>query len=123
MEKFNITEFLKMKNPDPSKEYRKEVLTDPQTAKIIGGVFVILRPGDKMPYHYHKTRESVIIALSGEATEIVEGKEYALKANDILAIPAQEKHGTFNRSQKEFRYVEFFTRVPGVIDRIDAKLE
>lgn len=118
MEIFKIEEFIKVVNPNPGARYRQEILTNKQRAEDLRGVFMVLVPGGQVPYHFHNKRESIIIAISGEATEIVEGKEIPIKANDILYIPAGEKHGVMNRTDKDFRYLEFFTCSSGVEDRI-----
>lgn len=118
MEIFKIEEFIKVVNPNPGARYRQEILTNKQRAEDLRGVFMVLVPGGQVPYHFHNKRESIIIAISGEAIEIVEGKEIPIKANDILYIPAGEKHGVMNRTDKDFRYLEFFTCSSGVEDRI-----
>ncbi len=101
-----------MKNPTPGQPYRPEILTKEHSAKNLGGMFGLLVPGSQVPYHYHENRESVIIAISGEATEIIEGEEIPIKAGDVLYIPAGEKHTTVNGSKGDFRYLEFFTCPP-----------
>lgn len=118
MELFKIEEFIKVVNQNPGARYRQEILTNKQRAEDLRGVFMVLVPGGQVPYHFHNKRESIIIAISGEAIEIVEGKEIPIKANDILYIPAGEKHGVMNRTDKDFRYLEFFTCSSGVEDRI-----
>ena len=74
-----------------------------------------------MPYRFHNKRESIIIAISGESTEIVEGKETPIKAGDVMYIPAGGKHVTVNRTDEDFRYLEFFTCPPGPADFIEVK--
>ena len=120
MEIFRIEKFIKAENPNPSVRYTQEILTDKHKAENLGGIFAVLVPGGQVPYHFHSKRESIIIIISGEATEIIEGEEIPIKANDILFIPAGEKHGMVNRTEKEFRYIEFFTGTPGVVDRIEV---
>lgn len=115
-------DFIKMKNPNPKEVYKLEVLTPEDKAKDLGGIFGIFVPGHPpYPWHYHQKRESLIIVLSGEATEILEGKEYLMKAGDVIFIPPGEKHTTVNRSGKEFRYIEFFTYPPALADFIEVK--
>jgi len=109
MEIFRTEEYIKMENPTPGLHLKQYIITDQQKAKDMGGIFVALAPGSQRPYHYHDKRESIIIALSGEATEIIEGEEIPIKANEVLYIPALEKHTVENRTDKEFRYFEFFT--------------
>ena len=121
MEIFKIEEFIKMENPTPGKFSRQEILTNEHKAKDLGGIFGLLVPGSQVPYHFHRKRESVIIAISGEATEIVEGKETPVKATDVLYIPAGEKHMVVNRTDKDFRFLEFFTYPPVAADFIEVK--
>jgi quercetin dioxygenase-like cupin family protein len=107
-------------NPSPGQAYRPEIKLDEERFAHIGGMFGLLVPGSQVPYHYHKDRESIVIPLSGEAVEIVEGKETVVRPGDILLIPSGEKHATANRSDCDFRYVEFFTSPPLGADFIKA---
>jgi quercetin dioxygenase-like cupin family protein len=121
MKTFSSEEFIKMKNPNPSKPYQPDALTQEDQAKELGGLFSLLGPGSRVPYHYHNNRESIIIIISGKATEIVEGKEIPIKAGDILYLPAGERHATVNTSDKDVRYFEFFTRPPRQADFVEVK--
>ncbi|MFC1943695.1 cupin domain-containing protein [Chloroflexota bacterium] len=78
----------------------------------------MLAPGTQLPYHYHDKRESIIITISGEVTEIIEGEEIPIKTNEVMYIPAQEKHTVVNKTDKEFRYLEFFTYPKEVSTRL-----
>ena len=121
MEIFRTEEFARMENPEPGTDFRQEIVTSMQKAESIGGLFVLLPAGSQIPYHYHRKRESIIIAVSGEAIEVVEGKEFPIKANDVLYIPAMEKHMAVNRTDKDFRYLEFFTCPPARADFVEVK--
>lgn len=121
MKVFKSEEYVKMANPTPGKPYRPEILTRDHQAKGLGGMFGLLVAGSQVPYHYHNNRESIIIVISGEATEVVEGKEIPIRAGDILFIPAGEKHSTINRSNQDFRYLEFFTCPPLSADFVEVK--
>jgi quercetin dioxygenase-like cupin family protein len=123
MKIFEIQDYINMKNPNPGEPYRPEILTAEHKARDLGGMFGLLVPGSQVPYHYHKSRESIIIVISGEATEIIEGKEIPIKAGYVLHIPAGEKHTTLNRSHKDFRYLEFFTHPPVTADFVEVKEE
>lgn len=121
MKIFKVEEYANMENPNPGKPYRPEILTDEHKARDLGGMFGLLIPGSQVPYHYHKNRESIIIVISGEATEIVEGEETPIKTGDVIYIPAGEKHTTVNMSDKDFRYLEFFTCPPLTADFVEVK--
>lgn len=121
MKVFRQEDYVKMENPTPGKPYRPEILTGDHQAKALGGMFGLLVAGSRVPYHYHQRRESIIIVISGEAIEIIEGEEFQIKVGDILHIPAGEKHTTVNRSSVDFRYLEFFTNPPLSADFYEAK--
>ena len=106
---FNVDEYANMENPTPGEIYRAEILTKEHAANDVAGIFGILVAGAQVPYHYHKERESILMAIYGEAIEVMEGKEYPIKAGDVIFIPAEAKHQTINRSQDDFRYLEFYT--------------
>jgi quercetin dioxygenase-like cupin family protein len=121
MKMFKSKEYIKMANPTPGKSYRPEILIREDQAKNLGGMFGLLVAGSQVPYHYHNNRESIIIVISGEATEVVENQEIPIEAGDVLFIPAGEKHATLNRSNQDFRYLEFFTFPPLTADFVEMK--
>jgi quercetin dioxygenase-like cupin family protein len=108
MEMFKIGDYLKSETPTPGKRFSKPILTGEQGAADFRGISAVLPPGSRVDYHFHNRRESLLIGISGEATEIVEGKKYSFKADQIIYMPAGEKHGMVNNSQNDFRYIEFF---------------
>ena len=121
MKMFKSEEYIKTANPTPGKPYRPEILTKEDLAKNLGGMFGLLVAGSQVPYHYHNSRESIIIVISGEATEVIENEEIPIKAGDVLFIPAGEKHATINKSNQDFRYLEFFTFPPLSADFVEVK--
>ena len=121
MKMFKSEDYVRMANPTPGKPYRPEILTKEHQAKNLGGMFGLLVAGSKVPYHYHNNRESIIIVISGEATEVIENQEIPIKPGDVLFIPAGEKHATINRSNQDFRYLEFFTFPPLAADFVEVK--
>jgi quercetin dioxygenase-like cupin family protein len=121
MKIFHSEELIKMNNPNPGKPYRPEVLTGKDGAQELGGMFGLLVAGSRVPYHFHNRRESIILVLSGEAVEVIEGRETAIWAGDVLFLPAGEKHTTINRSREDFRYIEFFTHPPLGADFVEVK--
>jgi quercetin dioxygenase-like cupin family protein len=120
MKIIKVEDLLKIENQTPGQPYRPEIKLDGDGFRNLGGMFGLLVPGSQVPYHFHNNRESILIPISGEAVEIVEGKETVVKPGDILLIPAGEKHTTVNRSASEFRFVEFFTSPPLASDFVKA---
>ncbi|MEW6673067.1 MAG: cupin domain-containing protein [Thermodesulfobacteriota bacterium] len=121
MKLFRTEDYIQMKNPTPGKLYRPEILTAESGARDLGGMLGLLVPGSRVPYHYHKNRESVLLIISGEGVEVVEGAEFKVKTGDILFIPAGEKHAIINRSEQDLRYLEFFTCPPVGADFVEVQ--
>jgi mannose-6-phosphate isomerase-like protein (cupin superfamily) len=122
---FSSEEFLKIKNPNPLQGYRLDFLTDKEGGVNLGGLFAI-RPapmpgGDKQPYHFHRNRESVMIILSGEGQEVIEGKTFPLKAGDVIFIRPMVKHQLVNTGKADLKYLEFFTYPPVQSDFVEVK--
>ena len=121
MKIFKGGEFAGMKNPTPGKTYKKDLLKE-LNAQGLYGVFGLVVPGGQGgALHYHERGEHIIVIVSGEGVEIVEGAEFPVKAGDVLFVPAGEKHTIVNRSDKELRYLGFMTNTPGKADKIDLK--
>jgi uncharacterized cupin superfamily protein len=121
MKVFKGDEFAGMKNPTPGKTYKIDVLKE-LNAKGLHGVFGLVVPDSQGgDYHYHEKGEHIIVIISGEGVEIIDGKETSVKAGDVLYVPAGEKHTIVNRSDKELRYLGFMTRAFGQTDMIKVK--
>lgn len=118
---FTIDEYVKMSNPDPGKRYRLEILTEKDNATQMGGIVILLpAKAPKAAYHYHRNRESLLMVISGQAIEVVEGKKFPLKAGQLIYIPPRVKHVIYNNSDTEdLRYMEFYT--PTVRDVVEVK--
>lgn len=113
--------YREISNPTPGGIYRTSILGEEDQAKDLGGIAVVLPAGESVPYHYHEKRESLLLVLSGEAVEVCEAKEYPVQAGDVIFIPAGAKHGVINRSDKDFRFLEFFTYPPMLRDFIKVE--
>lgn len=111
MKIYRTEELNRIENPTPGVRHRLQILTEEQNAKALAGHFSILSPEGDVPYHYHEKRESLIFLIAGDVIEIVEGKEYPVTAGDMIFIPAGEKHKMENRSDRDARYIEFFTPI------------
>jgi quercetin dioxygenase-like cupin family protein len=115
--------YRSMANPTPGR-FRLELVTEKDHAKHLNGIFGIIPPagpGAKVPYHYHRERESVLFIISGAGVEIFDGKEVPFTAGDVMFILPGVKHTIVNRSPAEIRYVEFFTHPPLAADFVEVK--
>ena len=112
MKVWKTDQYRQLANPTPGEWFRTPILGAEDLAKELGGLVVILPPGQSVPYHYHKNRESILMVLGGEAVELYEDREYPLQSGDVIFIPAGAKHAVINRSDTEIRFLEFFTHPP-----------
>lgn len=120
MKRFKTDDYVRMENPTPGQSYRPEILMAEHGAKDLGGMFGLLPPGTQVPYHYHTKRESVITVISGNGIEIMDGEEIPISAGDVFFIPAGVKHTTINNSEKDLRYLEFYTQPPVGSDFVEV---
>ena len=118
MKVFKVDDYLKLNNPTPGKGCRQDILTKEDDARELGGLFGIMVAGTQGEYHYHNQRESLLFIIAGEATQLLEGKERPIKAGDVLFIPPGVKHTLVNKSDKDLRFLEFFTHPPVGADKI-----
>lgn len=116
-------DFVKAANPNPGQRVRVEILSEKDPARNLNGIFGALPPappGVKPAYHYHKSRESIIQILSGDAIEMIEGKPVPLKPGDVIFIAPNTKHSLVNNSStQELKYMEFFS--PIAADSVQVK--
>ena len=120
MKRFKTEEYVRMENPTPGESYRPQILTADHGANDLGGMFGLLPAGTQVPYHYHNKRESVITIISGKGIEIMDGEEIPISTGDVFFIPAGVKHTTINTSDKDLRYLEFFTQPPVGSDFVEV---
>lgn len=113
MKIFQIDDYVKLMNPKPSEVYREYILTgDDKTKDNIIGFFGLLSPGNEVPPHIHKKRESIFIPISGEVTAIWEGKEISVKPGMVVYMPPGKRHSLINKGDEDMRFLEFFTSGP-----------
>ena len=98
-------------------QFVQDILTREDKAEDINGLFISYPPQTEGIYHYHKKCESLMLVISGKGFELVEGKEFPLEPGDVVYIPAGEKHAVVNRSDAEFRFLEFHTTPPVSADK------
>jgi mannose-6-phosphate isomerase-like protein (cupin superfamily) len=73
----------------------------------------ILRPGGPDgTYHCHPTSENVYVVLSGMGRFLAEGREYTIKKDDVVFIPAGAKHSLSARGTENLVIVEIYTPLP-----------
>jgi quercetin dioxygenase-like cupin family protein len=99
MQKLNIIDLRTMNNPKPGQPFF--ILR----GKGFGGVLSIMGPHTEGHAEHTHPHDCIIIGVSGEGIEIIEGNPIPVNTSDILYIPAGEKHMSANRSNSEFRSI------------------
>ena len=118
MKKTSVAELLKVKNTTGESPFIEKILKGKDFEAITG----ILASHSQGHSHYHNFHESIFFILSGEAIEYIEGEEVPLKVNDVLYIPAKEKHMMVNRNDDDFRYLEIHIPAESeVLDSVEVK--
>ena len=64
--------------------------------------------GPQGKVHHHTHADNVYIVRRGEGTLTVEGKSYAIRADDVVYIPAGMKHSLSNRGAEPFEIFEIY---------------
>ena len=64
--------------------------------------------GPQGKVHHHTHADNVYIVRRGEGTLTVEGKSYAIRADDVVYIPAGMKHSLSNRGAESFEIFEIY---------------
>ena len=59
-------------------------------------------------YHHHSKADNVYIVKRGEGKLVVEGKEHTIREDDVVYIPAGQKHSLQNVSDKPFEIFEIY---------------
>jgi uncharacterized cupin superfamily protein len=81
-------------------------------ASKLGYGVIVLQPGKRaFPYHSHFLNEELFVVLEGEGTLRHAGEEYAIRAGDFIASPAdpEQPHQIINTSNTELKYLAIST--------------
>ena len=83
-----------------------EILLDEETCKVKK---IIVKPGQRLSYQYHKNRNECWVIVQGEAT--ITHDDFLLVANttpesNIVNIPAGTKHRVENKSNEDLIFIE-----------------
>ncbi len=106
----HLGDLLKRSATKIDKIFTETVIDEKDRAKKVRATLMIVPPKAKrMKLHYHTHREGWILVLSGQGKEIVDGKEYLIKENDLLFIPAKENHRIENTGNDELKVLEMYS--------------
>jgi uncharacterized cupin superfamily protein len=74
--------------------------------KTLGCNVVVVPPGKRaFPYHAHSLIEEMFLVLEGSGTLRHEGKEYPVRAGDLIASPCGAAHQLMNTSDSDLKYL------------------
>ena len=110
MQLLHLEDLLKRRAPEPDKIFTETVIDKKDKADKVQATLMIVPPkAPRMKLHYHTHREGWMLILSGEGKEVVDDKEYPVKANDLLFIPAKENHRIENTGKDELKVLEMYS--------------
>jgi mannose-6-phosphate isomerase-like protein (cupin superfamily) len=72
--------------------------TENSELKNVEIAMCIFRPGEIANLHYHNKMEEIYFILEGEGEIEIDGKWYAIRPEDSIAIPTGRKHRMKNTS-------------------------
>ena len=68
-----------------------------------------LPPGTFVPPHIHPTQDEFVYMLEGRMDALIDGKEFAATAGDLIRLPMGIPHGLFNKSDQTLKCVFWVT--------------
>jgi quercetin dioxygenase-like cupin family protein len=72
-------------------------------------VHCTIPPGGGHAFHTHPNKEEVIYIIEGEAEQWVEREKQTLGAGSSAYIPKSAVHATFNRSDRDLKFIAIIT--------------
>ncbi len=72
-------------------------------------VHCTIPPGGSHSFHTHPNKEEVIYVIEGEAEQWVGQEKQTLQPGDSAYIPRSAVHATFNRSDKDLKFLAIVT--------------
>lgn len=72
-------------------------------------VHCAIPPGGSHPFHTHPNKEEVIYVIEGEAEQWLEQEKQTLRPGSSVYVPKSAVHATFNRSDKDLKFIAVIT--------------
>ena len=91
--------------------------------KLGAGHWIVLPGRVSVPYHAHRVNEEVAFVLGGELGIRLDGREHALKAGDLVALPpgTDSAHQFLNRTDRPANLILISTMIEReVVDYLDS---
>lgn len=83
---------------------RYEILFESEYCKVKR---LIVKPGQKISYQYHRQRQEAWTIVQGEATVTLNGEEKTYKYGETIVIPLESKHRVANNNlEKDMILIE-----------------
>jgi len=70
---------------------------------------IIVKPGQRLSYQYHKKRSEVWTVVKGEATVTINDKEHVIRPEQLIKIPVGTKHRVENKKSQDLIFIEVQT--------------
>jgi oxalate decarboxylase/phosphoglucose isomerase-like protein (cupin superfamily) len=66
-------------------------------------------PGQFVPVHIHPTQDEFVYMLEGRMDALIDGKEFAATAGDLIRLPMGIPHGLFNKTDQTLKCMFWVT--------------
>jgi mannose-6-phosphate isomerase-like protein (cupin superfamily) len=106
--RFSIEEFEKV-GKTVKKSYVYTVI-DVSNLEHLNVSLTVLHPGKETGGHSHEGAEEVYNFAEGAGKMKLDGREFAVKAGDIVIIPGGAFHKVFNTGKKDMKFVCVFEK-------------
>lgn len=99
--------------------YRKVLFTGEDLQLVV----MCLKPGEDIPMETHEHINQFFRVEAGEALVIINGKEFNLKKDEVIVVPAGAEHYVKNSGNKDLKFYTIYAppeHPPGTIHKTKA---
>lgn len=96
--------------------YRKVLFTGEDLQLVV----MCLKPGEDIPMETHEHINQFFRVEAGEALVIINGKEFNLKKDEVIVVPAGAEHYVKNSGNKDLKFYTIYAppeHPPGTIHK------
>ena len=101
----NILQIAEENPIDPQLGYMKKEVISGKNASVNMTVYM---PGSNFGAHYHSATDEIDYVVKGQANLTMNGKDYPVKAGDLVYIPPSNVHDSRAVGNETFQIMAFF---------------
>lgn len=100
--------------------FRKEILTNEHSQIVLMSV----EPGDDIGEEVHEDVDQVLVFVDGAGEAVLNGQRRAVKADELVAVPAGTRHNFINTGSKPLKLFTIYSppeEAPGTVHKTKAE--